>query len=52
MKRVLSILLVLTMAFALTGTAFAEGVQEALEAAAAMSNEELLAKAILPLVRR
>ncbi len=45
MKRVLSILLVLAMAFALTGTAFAEGVQEALEAAAAMSNEELLAKA-------
>ena len=45
MKRILSILLALTMAFALMASASAEGVQEALEAAASMSNEELLAKA-------
>ena len=45
MKRILSILLVLTMVFALTASASAEKVQEALEAAASMSNEELLAKA-------
>ena len=45
MKRILSVLLALTMAFALMASASAEGVQEALEAAASMSNEELLAKA-------
>ena len=45
MKRILSVLLALTMAFALMASASAEGVQEALEAAASMRNEELLAKA-------
>ena len=45
MKRILSILLVLVMAFALMSSASAESVQEALEAAASMTNEELLAKA-------
>ncbi len=45
MKRILSILLALAMVFALIVSASAEGVQEALEAAASMSNEELLAKA-------
>ncbi len=45
MKRILSILLALTMMFALAASASAEGVQEALAAAAGMSNEELYAKA-------
>ena len=45
MKRILSILLALTMVFALMASVSAEGVREALDAAASMSNEELLAKA-------
>ena len=45
MKRILSILLVLTMVFALMASASAEKVEDALKAAASMSNEELLAKA-------
>ena len=45
MKRILSVLLALVMMFALATQATAEGVQEALEAAASMSNEELYEKA-------
>jgi len=45
MKRILSVLLALVMMFALASQASAEGVQEALEAAASMSSEELYAKA-------
>ena len=45
MKRILSVLLALVMMFALATQATDEGVQEALEAAASMSNEELYEKA-------
>ncbi len=45
MKRILSVLLVLTMVFAFAAQASAEGVKEALEAAANMTNEQLLEKA-------
>ena len=45
MKRVLSLLLVLMMAMTLMGSASAETVQEALDAASSMTNEELYEKA-------
>lgn len=45
MKRMLSLLVALTMLFALCASASAETVDEALQAAAAMSNEELYEKA-------
>jgi len=45
MKRILSLLVALTMLLALCASASAETVEEALKAAAAMSNEELYEKA-------
>lgn len=45
MKRILSILLVLTFALSLATTAFAESVEDALAAASTMTDEELYAKA-------
>lgn len=45
MKRMLSLLLVLVMVCSVAFVASAEGVQDALEAAATMTNEELYAKA-------
>ena len=45
MKRLISLLVVLTMALSFAVSASAEGVQDALLAASTMSNEELYAKA-------
>ena len=45
MKRILSILLVLTLTLSLAMTAFAESVEDALAAASTMTDEELYAKA-------
>lgn len=45
MKKLLSVLLMLTMVFSLAATASAESVQDALLAASAMTNEELYEKA-------
>ena len=41
MKRILSVLVALTLVFALCASASAETVEEALAAAAGMTNEEL-----------
>ena len=46
MKRILSALVVLMLVLCVTGAAMAETVEEALQAAASMSNEELYAKAM------
>ena len=45
MKRALSLLIVLLLALSISAAAMAETVEEALQAAASMSNEELLEKA-------
>lgn len=45
MKRILSVLVALTLVFALCASASAETVEEALAAAAGMTNEELYEKA-------